>query len=121
MSDLMIADRLAEINYETHQAVPETVGPRCIVVWRRQPDARPRQSRGSGHQAYTGTDRDRNSDALPTIANGLDVRSIANVLIGEFMGQLTEDGKRVRDLEIDPVKINQLLAQLPSEPDERLR
>jgi hypothetical protein len=42
VSDRLIADQLARLNYEAHQAVPDgSVGPRCIVVWRRRPDARP--------------------------------------------------------------------------------
>jgi hypothetical protein len=42
VSDYVIADQLARLNYEAHQEVSDgSVGPRCIVVWRRRPDARP--------------------------------------------------------------------------------
>lgn len=41
VSDHLIADQLAKLNYEAHREVPySTVGPRCIVVWCRRPDAR---------------------------------------------------------------------------------
>ena len=41
VSDHLIADQLASLNYEAHQGVGDgTVGPRCIVIWRRRPDAR---------------------------------------------------------------------------------
>jgi hypothetical protein len=81
VSDHVIADQLARLNYEAHRQVPEgTVGPRCIVVWRRRPDAR-RAAPGGAHQFYTGVDRDRDSAAIPTITNGMDVQSIVGVLL----------------------------------------
>jgi hypothetical protein len=47
--DHLIADQLAKLNYEAHHEVRDgTVGPRCIVVWRRRPDAQdPAQRRES--------------------------------------------------------------------------
>ncbi|MGW0802729.1 hypothetical protein [Nonomuraea sp. NPDC002799] len=116
VSDYLVADRLAKINHETHKAVSDTVGPRCIVVWRRRPDMR-RPTSGGGHQFYTGIDRDQNSDAIPTIANGMDIQSIAGI----FMEQFSEHNMKLFDSDIDTAEINRLLGKLPSEPDEKLR
>ncbi|MFB9206753.1 hypothetical protein ACFFV7_36555 [Nonomuraea spiralis] len=120
ISDYLIADRLAKISYETHQAVPATVGPRCIVVWRRRQDMRQPTS-GGGHQFYTGTDRDKISDAIPTITNGIDIQSIAGIFMDHFMEKISEHGMKLTDSELDTAKLNRLLAKLPSEPDEKLR
>jgi hypothetical protein len=113
VSDHVVADRLARLNYEAHQEVRDgSVGPRCIVVWRRRPDA-PRPASGGGHQFYTGVDRDRDSAGIPTIANGADVQSIAGVLMKQLQGQVADD--------VDKDEMNRLLAKLPSDPDEKLR
>jgi hypothetical protein len=119
VTDYRVADELARLNWETHHAVRDgTVGPRCIVVWRRRPDAE--HAPGSGHQFYTGTERDAQTDAIPTIANGMDVRSIGGVLMQHFQENLSlnrEDGSL---LNLDWSAVNRQLAELPSEPDERL-
>jgi hypothetical protein len=121
VSDQVIADRLARLNYEAHQEVRGgTVGPRCIVVWRRRPDAQ-RVTSGGGHQFYTGIDREPDTDAIPTITNGMDVQSIVGVLMEQLWSSLGD-----RDLtngmpEPDKDEMNRRLAQLPSDPDEKLR
>jgi hypothetical protein len=121
VSDHVIADRLARLNHEAHQAVRDgSVGPRCIVVWRRRPDAPP-GAPGGGHQFYTGIDRDRDSAAIPTIANGMDVRGIVGVLMKQFQAQVASHGFGPAALDFDKDEMNRLLAELPDEPDEKLR
>lgn len=115
-SDDLMADHLAALNYEVHRQVPRTVGERCIVIWRRRRDPR-REGPGGGHRFYTGLDRERDSGAIPTIVNGMDVRSIAEVL----MQQIEEAGGLLKQPEIDADETNRRLKQLPHEPDEKLR
>jgi hypothetical protein len=122
ISDRVIADQLARLNYEAHQELHDgSVGSRCIVVWRRRPDARA-GAPGGGHQFYTGVERDPTSAAIPTIANGMDVRSIVEVLMTQFQTRLANHGlSSGAAFDFDKHEMNRLLAQLPSEPDERLR
>lgn len=92
VSDHVIADVLAKLNYEAHEEVRDgSVGPRCIVVWRRRPDAR-LGAPGGGHQFYTGIDRDGDSRAIPTIANGMDVEAIAGVSMAAFQARVVSNG-----------------------------
>jgi hypothetical protein len=98
------------------------VGPRCIVVWRRRPDLR-RPIPGGGHQFYTGVERDRGSDPVPTIANGMDVQSIVGVVMKQLLSRSADHGFGASLLtsDLDVAELNRLLAKLPSEPDEKLR
>lgn len=123
VSDLVVADRLATLNYEAHQCVRGgTVGPRCIVVWRRRPGTRQALLSGGGQQYYTGVARDQDSSAIPTIVNGMDVQSIAGVLMTMFQGPLADNSRRPgTPLNLDTDEMNLLLKDLPSEPDEQLR
>jgi hypothetical protein len=122
VSDYLIADQLARLNYEAHQGVRDgTVGPRCIVVWRRRPDAR-RTASGGAHQCYTGVDRDRDSDGIPTIVNGMDVQSIVGVLMQQFLSRSGDHGLDASmTFDVDKAEVNRRLAKLPSELDEKLR
>lgn len=122
VSDQVIADQLASLNYEAHQEVRDgSVGPRCIVVWRRRPDARG-GAPGGGHQFYTAIDRDQDSATIPTIANGMDVQGIAGVLMTAFQARVASHGLRSgAAFDIDTDGMNRLLAKLPFEPDEKLR
>ena len=120
VSDQVIADRLAKLNYEAHQQVRDgTVGPRSIVIWRRRPDGR-QTGPGGAHQFYTGTDRDPDSDPIPTIGNGMDVHALVGVLMTQFQARLATDGFGA-PFDFDSDEINRRLAELPSEPDEKLR
>jgi len=114
VSDHVIADQLARLNHQAHRGVRDgSVGPRCIVLWCRRPDARHSTS-GGGHQFYTGIDRDRDSAAIPTIANGMDVQAITGALIASH-------GFSSGAFDFDKDEMNRLLAELPYEPDEKLR
>jgi hypothetical protein len=110
------------LTYEAHRGVRDgTVGPRCIVVWRRRPDAR-RPAPAGGHRFYTGVELDRDSDAIPTIANGMDIRSIAGVLVKQVLSRSASHGFGAGLSALDDVaELNRLLAKLPSKPDEKLR
>lgn len=116
ITDLAISDELARMNLEAHHAVKDgSVGPRCVVVWRRRPDAK-ELATGGGHQFYTGVEREQDSAPIPTIANGMDVRAIADVL----MSQIRRSGS-ILGVDMDKDQMNQLLATVPDQPDERLR
>jgi hypothetical protein len=80
ISESAIADYLAGLNCEAAQGVSdESVGRRSIVAWCGRPDA-PRGARtGGGHQCYTGITRDRESAAIPAIANGMDIQAIVGI------------------------------------------
>jgi hypothetical protein len=122
VSDHVIADQLARLNYEAYHEVRDgSVGPRCIVAWRRRPDARP-GAPGSGHQFYTGIDRDQDSAAIPTIGNGMDVQAIGKVLMTALQARIASHGLNPgAALDLDKDEMNRLLAKLPAEPDEKLR
>jgi hypothetical protein len=123
VSDYLIADQLARLNYGARQGVRDgSVGPRCIVVWRRRPDAR-RPASGGGHQFYTGVERDRGSGGIPTIANGMDVQSLVGVVVKQFLTRSADHGlgASLATPDLDVAELNRLLAKLPSEPDEKLR
>jgi hypothetical protein len=122
-SDLAVADFLARLNHQAHSALTDgTVGPNCVVVWRR--GDRPRNRRGGAHQWYEG--RDRSTDeglraSIPTIGNGMDVQAVVGVLTDLFFsGGRGLDGFQ-RIAENFPVdEVNERLRQLPGDPDERL-
>lgn len=112
-----VADHLAALNYQVHLGVTDnSVGPRCIVAWRYRKSGV--YKGGGGHQFYTGKIRDTNSSSIPTIANGLDISAIADVLM-----QLTIKGMRPGDMRmnLDRDEINDALGNLPERPDEKLR
>jgi len=117
VSPLVVADHLASLNYKVHLGVRDksvrldirdTVGPRCIVVWRRRRAGVHKGPKGGGGEFfYSGTTRDTTSDALPIISAGIDIRAIINVL--KFDGMPGSQPAGV------------LLARLPDKPDENLR
>jgi hypothetical protein len=120
VSDHVIANRLATLSYEAHQGVRDrSVGPRCIVVWRRRPDAKP-GAPGGAHGFYTGVDRDEDSSAIPTIANGMDVQGIVGVLMTAIKAQVGSHGFLEAGFDVDKDEMNQELAKLPDQPDEDL-
>lgn len=120
ISDYAIADQLARLNYRTHLAVQDgTVGPRCIVVWRRRIDAK-HPAPGSAHQSYTGIDRDSSSGSIPHIANGTDLQAVGEIFMQQFIDQIEEHGFD-GSLRLDAEILDRRLADLPTEPDEKLR
>jgi hypothetical protein len=122
ISDYVIADRLASLNYEAHQNVRDgSVGPSCIVVWCRRPGA-PRLTSGGSQQFYVGTIRAEDSGDIPIISGGMDVAGIIRVLMPGFLAWgATDFGRGTPSDFLDTDEINEQLANLPSEPDEKLR
>lgn len=122
ISDFVIADHLARLNYEAHQRIRDgSVGPRCIVVWRRRRDLHRPGVSGGGQAFYVGTCHDDDSAPIPTIGNGLDVQAITRVLFRPFQKWVARDGGGPDPSEVDASELNRRLAELPARPDEKLR
>lgn len=121
ISDLVIADRLAAFNFEAHLGVSDgSVGPRCIVVWRRRPGV-PSAS-GGGHQFYTGTVREDADTGFPVVANGMNVLGISRALMPQFQQWFADyRANPGTDPAVDKDEMNRLIAAVPHEPDEKLR
>ena len=85
-----------------------------MVVWTHR-------NGGGGLQFYTGTARDPESGAIPTIASGLDVSAILEVQLRFFEPAAAEAMRLHRSLDIDDEAMSLQITQLPSDPDERLR
>jgi hypothetical protein len=120
ISDLVVADHLASLNYKVHSGIDDnSVGPRCIVAWRHRKEGI--HKGGGGHQFYTERIRDTNSPSLPTIGNGMDIEAITGILMPHMakMFEGIKEGEPVKDLDKD--KLNAELARLPDTPDENLR
>ncbi len=113
VSDRCIADELARINCDVHHGIADgSVGPRCVVAWRRRPNAR-HNSSGSGHLFYSGVSRDRQTPAIPGLMHGADVKSIGEAFMAP---RIAGSG-----LEFDYDEVNRRLAEVGNEPDENLR
>lgn len=111
ISAVAVADELAKLNLFVHQKLTDTtVGPRCIVTWRyRQGGV---HQGGGGHQFYSKSVRDSSSSAIPTIANGMDVRALIDAIMPQIkIGKLGD---------IDENAMNAAPSRLPSTPDDRL-
>lgn len=120
VSSQVVADYLAKLNYEVHLGTSDkTVGPTCIVGWRYSKEGV--HKGGGGHYFYTGTTKDASSPSLPTIANGMDVCAIANMLMPNIFerSRAILDGQSTKDITLN--EINSELARLPDKPDENLR
>jgi hypothetical protein len=116
-----VADHLARLNYQVHLDIEDkSVGPNCLVVWRYRKDIGIHRG-GGAHQFYTGTTRDKNSPALPTIAGGMDVEAIAKTMM-PFLQKRFEN-MRTEELpdQVYVDQMNEKLADLPDKPDEELR
>ncbi len=121
VSDQLVADELARLNYETFQRIGDgTVSPNCIVAWRGRPGSWTDAS-GGGHQFYTGVEREADSSAIPTIANGFDVQAIGGLLMSRLQTHIATHGLGSGTQVFGTDDIDQMLARLPSEPDEKLR
>jgi hypothetical protein len=114
-----VADRLAGINIQVHQAEP-TVGPRCVVVWRHRKQGV--HKGGGAHQFYNGAMREHDGldGSLPTIANGGDISALLRAIMPQMMEQM-EALRAGKTMDLDKDKMNAELAKLPDTPDERLR
>jgi hypothetical protein len=114
---LTVADQFAALN-DTVAAEDNLVGRRCIVAWRYSPQGV--HGGGGGHQYYSGSDRDADSRALPTLAQAFDIRAIVGV-IGPYTFDLMKASKESGvPIEIDTTKVNELLGELPEGPNDEL-
>jgi hypothetical protein len=124
-----VADRFWELISHAHsETTDDSVGPDAIVAWRYGPSAG--GGRVSGHRFYTEAGRQASGPAIPSIANGMDVRALGDRGLGEIMrvlGSIEVDPSTGRpDLEavferIDFDDLNHRTEALPEAPDERLR
>ena len=117
ISSQAVATYLARLNYRVHLATSNTdnsVGSRCIVVWRY------RQG-GGAHKLFSGTERESNSTMtrLPTIVNGMDINDIAEATM-PYMTTYLEALLQGKSEEFDKDAINAKLARLSNEPDESI-
>jgi hypothetical protein len=120
LSATVVADHFAALNYEVYGGLQDkTVGPRCIVAWRNGKNGARRG--GGGHQFYTGTTRDAISPSLPTIANGMDISALLDVITPHTFRHLEALKTGQPLIELDKDQINAELARLPDKPDESLR
>jgi hypothetical protein len=117
-----LAAHFASLNNEVHKGIQDrSVGPRCIVAWRHRKHGL--QKGGGGHQFFTGSARDRNCPSLPTIAIGMDVHAICEVLMRHFMKDVEGMRTRCPAAESDTDELyglNAELARLPGHPNEDL-
>jgi len=96
-------------------------GDRCIVVWRRRPGLRGRDTRGGGHLFYTGVDRERDCPTIPSVGSGMDVQALVKVYWDQMQRRMANPGFPLRMPNLDTDEINRLLAAIPTNPDEKLR
>ncbi|MGD0397897.1 MAG: hypothetical protein ABSC04_03210 [Syntrophobacteraceae bacterium] len=115
-----VTAHLAGLNNEVHNGIRDgSVGPRCIVTWRHRRNGL--HKGGGGHQFFTGNNPDRSSPSLPTIANGMDVNALIEVMMPRTMEmfEAMREGRPAPKWDTDD--INAKLARLPDKPDEKLR
>jgi hypothetical protein len=114
VSPRAVADHLASLNYEVHLGTHDnTVGPKCIVVWRNGKGGT--HKGGGGHHFYTNTTPDANTPALPTIVTGLDMAALATLIVSN-MSEGMQKGQPLTEL-----GLNVDLARILVDPDDNLR
>ena len=119
VSEQMVADQLADLNYQVHlQIGDDSVGPNCIVAWRHIKNGS--HKGGGGHLFYTGVTRDNKAPSLPAIVNGMDIQAIIGVLMPSTndMIEAMEAGEPPKKLDYD--ELHEKLSHLPDKPDENL-
>jgi hypothetical protein len=109
----VVANELSKVNFEVSKNLTDkTVGPNSVVIWRNRRQGR--HKGGGSHKFYIGDKADRNSPAIHTLAGGMDVKAIADILMPIHM-------KHFKDkTDIDYSSIDEKLAQIPDSPSENL-
>jgi len=115
ISPRVVADALAQLNYETHRQ-DQFVGPNCIVIWRYRRDARVKW--GGGYQAYVGTSPDGKGSGPPTLVSGLDMMAISKEFLGAFSKQIDEGGWEKAGSEMSKILQEAFAGQIGVKPDE---
>lgn len=110
LNPLIVADRLASLNYEVSKRDPY-VGQKCLVIWRNN---------GGAHQFYDGTDKIEDGFGLPTVINGLDFRDIIKASMPFFMEQMRAFHETGHPIDIDAARINEALAKASSRKPRKL-
>ncbi|MEX0368544.1 MAG: hypothetical protein AB3N22_20960 [Ruegeria sp.] len=121
-----VADELAKFGALVHQRTKDgSVGPNFVVL-RRSPKGSDLEG-GIGSFFYTNGERDRTKYHVPTLENGVDMGSVAKVLLEEGMRRSMKFREaRLRDKnaeypEHDSETVNRRLNEIPDDPDEKLR
>lgn len=119
VTGLQVADTLAALNYKVHMSLSdESVGPRCVVVWRNRRGS-PHKT-GGAHQFFDGRTREHNSPGIPTIAIGMDALAVQTLAL-KNMAELMRGKTREQFASIDFSKVHEGIDKLPDKPDENLR
>jgi hypothetical protein len=109
-----VANHMATLNNDVH-AVDVSVGPRSIVAWRNRKSGI--YKGGGAQEFFNNCQRQNDSMIIPTIASGMDVRGIVQVLWDDMMkGRFGLDA----DYHPNTDEINAKIATLPHGPDESL-
>jgi hypothetical protein len=95
--------------------VKNTVGPRCVVVWRNRTQGIHKM--GGAHHFYDGKERIGPDRQVPIIDCGIDVAAIVKTMMPATMAAFLATGS----LAIDMDKMNAKITKLPDKSDERLR
>jgi hypothetical protein len=120
ISAMTVAGELAAINFRVStKSADGTVGPDCIVAWRFRKNGV--HKGGGAHQNFRGIEKDSDTTMLPTIANGMDVAALIDIVSPHMIAQTQRmlTGENAQELNSD--SINAALANLPEGPDESLR
>lgn len=109
-----IARFFAALNLQVSKSLsPYSVGEKCIVAWESSGQRVPRTNQK--HFSFDGFDLTRDLPLLPCVQNGVDFRAILDVISRHSF-------KSESFLPtIDGDKLNEELARLPEDPDDRLK
>ena len=115
-----VADGLARLNLKAHKGVRDgSVGPRCIVVWRRRLDAS-RPGEGGGHLCYTATAPEAEVPTLPAIQNGMDLQALVDITM-KASGAVDKDGRAQWPPQLPPEgTVERMIAERNWDPNDTL-
>ena len=118
VSELAVADHLANLNNEVHLH-DKSVGPRCLIAWRHRKGGV--RNGGGAHHFYTGIVRDADLPALPWIGCGMDMTAIALAVMPLWIERAKAllAGQPTKEWNED--ELNAAVAHIPDTPDENLR
>jgi hypothetical protein len=120
ISALAVADHLAHLNFDVSTNIADrSVGPRCIVAWLYKKGG-VHKSVGGAPQFYSGLTRDRfGGPMLPTIALGMDVRSVGQMMVSLHKPWFEANSKGQKASPPEEQKLREAFGRLPYLPDEK--